>query len=138
VSPLAASAVVPGLERVWSLTLGDPRVSVAILDGPVDLSHPCFQGASLEVAGMQGAGLTCDAAGPGSCGHGTHVASLIFAQHNSGILHGIAPKCRGILIPVFKDDSQSYGRILPCTQSELARAIDLARKLGANLINISG
>ena len=28
---------------------GDLRIRVAILDGPVDLEHPCFQGADLNV-----------------------------------------------------------------------------------------
>ena len=32
------------LRSLWSLTLGDPRVCIAVLDGPVDLTHPCFDG----------------------------------------------------------------------------------------------
>ena len=44
-------SLVPGLDTAWSFTQGDSRVRVAVLDGPVDLSHPCFQGADLEVAG---------------------------------------------------------------------------------------
>ena len=128
----------PGLDTAWSFTQGDSRVRVAVLDGPVDLSHPCFQGADLEVAGSSNSNGTCSGAGPASCGHGTHVASIIFAQHGTGPLRGIAPGCHGILIPVFKDDPRSPGRILPCTQTELAQAINQAREREATLINISG
>ena len=37
-----------GLTELWSLTLGDPRICVAVLDGPVDFGHPCFEGANLK------------------------------------------------------------------------------------------
>jgi hypothetical protein len=39
------------LAPVWRVTLGDPEVCVAVLDGPVDLSHPCFRGAAIAQVG---------------------------------------------------------------------------------------
>ena len=39
----------PGLEPLWDETRGDPAITVAVLDGAVDLSHPCFAGADLRV-----------------------------------------------------------------------------------------
>ena len=36
----------PGLRELWALTLGDPAITIALLDGPVALDHPCFQGAN--------------------------------------------------------------------------------------------
>ena len=33
-------AKIPGLNRLRERTKGDPRVCVAVLDGPVDLGHP--------------------------------------------------------------------------------------------------
>ena len=39
----------PGLPELWSETLGDPRVVVAVLDGPVDRGHPSLAGARLDV-----------------------------------------------------------------------------------------
>lgn len=39
---------------------GDNRVCLAVLDGPVDLSHPCFQGADLKKLDT----LAQNAAGP--------------------------------------------------------------------------
>ncbi|MDJ0532387.1 MAG: hypothetical protein QNJ70_07810 [Xenococcaceae cyanobacterium MO_207.B15] len=35
------------LKTLWDKSLGHPDICVAILDGPVDRSHPCFNGANL-------------------------------------------------------------------------------------------
>ena len=66
--------------------------------------------------------------------HGTHVASLIFGQHD-GPVRGVAPKCRGVVIPIYGE--QDDGSLVPCSQMDLARAISLAVAVGANVINIS-
>jgi cyanobactin maturation PatA/PatG family protease len=106
----------------------DPDVCVAILDGPVDLSHPCFQGARLRRVQS----LVTDEAGPGlMSAHGTHVASVVFGQPFTGTL-GLAPKCRGLAVQVFRDSS---GHL---SQLDLARAIERAVGEGADVINISG
>ena len=122
----------PDLRSLWSLTSGDPKVCVAILDGPVDFGHPCFDGALVkQVRILDSIG---DAEGM-ALRHGTHVASLIFGQHESPV-RGIAPACRGVIIPVFKE--RRDGSIVPCSQLDLARAISMAVSVGANIINISG
>jgi cyanobactin maturation PatA/PatG family protease len=138
VSLNASSPPIPGLTALWELTQGDPRVTVAVLDGPVDTSHPCFAGASLQVLTLKGqAPVVCRSKSQGSCGHGTQIASLIFAQHGCGPVRGIAPRCRGLIVPIFRDNPLIAGGILPATQSDLARAIDLARDHGAHIINVS-
>lgn len=130
-------ADIPGLRELWNETLGDPRICIAILDGPVDLSHPCFQGADIAVHPSSVVTPNNGAATQ----HGTHVASVIFGQHHSG-LKGIAPKCHGVIIPVFRDGPD--GEVVPCSQIDLARAITVAaqyakeRGATALLINISG
>jgi cyanobactin maturation PatA/PatG family protease len=106
----------------------DTDVCVAILDGPVDLSHPCFRGARLRRVDS----LVADEAGPGPMSaHGTHVASVVFGQPSSGTL-GLAAGCRGLVVPIFRDSS---GQL---TQLDLSRAIERAVLNGANVINISG
>jgi cyanobactin maturation PatA/PatG family protease len=65
-------------------------------------------------------------------GHGTHVASTIFGQHGSSVC-GIAPSCRGLILPVFSDAQR--GKL---SQINLARAINQAVEQGAHVINISG
>jgi len=129
----AVGCPLPDIDQVWRRTEGDPRVCIAILDGPVDLSHPSLRGARLTALGASG--TSCY--GGAACLHGTHVASLVFAQHGEGPLKGVAPHCRGIVIPVFSDDPALQGAIRPCAQSVLARAIEAAVGYGARVINIS-
>jgi hypothetical protein len=110
-------------------TIGDASVCIAVLDGPVDLSHPCFAGADLTTIDT----LVQEEAGDGLMSlHGTHVASLIFGQPGSPVT-GLAPRCRGLLLPVFPDGDERK-----VSQLDLARAIERAVTEGAHLINISG
>ncbi|KKD35470.1 MAG: PatA/PatG family cyanobactin maturation protease [Limnoraphis robusta] len=122
----------PHLKSLWDKSVGVPDVCVAVLDGPVDQSHPCFDGANLTwlptlVSGVADRGSASQ--------HGTHVASIIFGQHDSPV-HGIAPHCRGLIVPVFTNGRE--GELAPCSQIDLARAITQAVEQGANVINISG
>lgn len=124
-----SASKLPGLQSLWDESVGDPGVCVAVLDGPVDLSHPSFQGAQLTKLPT----LVSDAAAGGQMSsHGTHIASVIFGQHGSPV-QGIAPGCRGLIVPVFSD---TQNRSL--LQIDLARAINQAVEQGANVINISG
>lgn len=123
---------IPGLKALWNETLGDPSVCVAILDGPVDQSHASLAGANFK----QLETLVPISASRGSAlAHGTHIASVIFGQHH-GEIKGIAPRCRGLSIPIFNDGVNNA--IAPCSQLDLARAITQAVQEGAHIINISG
>ena len=118
-----------GLDQLPDGHLGDRRVCIAVLDGPVDLDHPCFEGADLERVDT----LVTDAAGSGRMStHGTHVTSLIFGQPGTSVT-GVAPRCRGLVAPVFRDGHRD--RVL---QLDLARAIEQVVERGANIINFSG
>ena len=123
---------VPGLKELWVETLGDPRICIAVLDGPVDQSHPSLAVANLTRLETLVSGIADQ--GPASQ-HGTHIASVIFGQHD-GPIKGIAPQCRGLIVPVFKGGVG--GSIAPCSQLDLARAITQAVQAGAHIINISG
>jgi cyanobactin maturation PatA/PatG family protease len=113
------------------LGTGDERICMAILDGPVDHSHPCFRGAKLT----QLQTLVRGDPGGHAFAHGTHVASIIFGQPRSPV-EGVAPSCRGLIVPIFADEAP--GEDLACSQLDLARAILLAVEDGAQVINISG
>ncbi|HAJ62611.1 MAG TPA: peptidase S8, partial [Cyanobacteria bacterium UBA8543] len=63
------------------------------------------------------------------------IASIIFGQHE-GQIQGIAPNCRGLIVPIFADTEADA--LAPCSQIDLARAILQAANQGANIINISG
>ena len=119
---------IPGLKELQKQTQGASEITVAILDGVVDTDHPCFNGADLTRLST----LVQHQATAGQMStHGTHIASLIFGQPNSEI-PGIAPQCRGLLVPVFGDDNRKL------SQLDLARAIEQAAEKGAKVINISG
>jgi subtilisin family serine protease len=125
-------AEVRGLAELWTQTLGDPEICIAILDGPVDHSHPSFQGARLtQLDTLVSSAVGDDAASR----HGTHVASVIFGGHD-GPVKGIAPRCRGVSIPIFESAGPDSFRL--CSQIDLARAIARAVDHGAHVINVSG
>ena len=126
---MAEISNIPEIKKLWAKTKGNSEVCVAVLDGLVDLKHPCFEGANLT----QLPSLVQGQATPQSemSLHGTHVASIIFGQPNSTV-SGIAPHCRGLIVPIFSD----YHR--RASQLNLARAIEQAVNAGANIINISG
>jgi cyanobactin maturation PatA/PatG family protease len=100
---------------------------VAVVDGPVDTTHPAFAGAELSrlAGGWPDEGVAGSVAR-----HGTQVASVIFGQPGGPVL-GVAPGCRGLSLPVFSDRRRT-------SQLELARAVELAVEAGADVINISG
>jgi cyanobactin maturation PatA/PatG family protease len=118
-----------GILPLWSETRGSSDICIAILDGFADLSHPCFQGVQLEILPT----LIEQSPEIGAMSiHGTHVASLILGQ-NHGVFQGLAPKCRGLIIPIFSND-----KARKLSQLDLARAINQAVEHGAHIINISG
>jgi cyanobactin maturation PatA/PatG family protease len=126
------ASLLDGLEELWRATRGDPEVLIAVLDGPVDLSHPSLAGARLRVLPS----LARQDGPPGEATlHGTHVASLIFGQ-DAGPVRGIAPGCSGLIVPVYGEGGP--GSLVACSQGELAVAIEQALEAGARVINVSG
>jgi len=140
-SVLATTISMAGQQELWAETLGEPQICVAVLDGWVDQSHPSLVGAKLTPLEPLAPNMSDQGA---AAQHGTHVTSIIFGQHH-GLVQGIAPQCRGLLIPIFTDgkgeamvEDRFSGTIAPCSQLDLARAILLAANRGAHIINISG
>ncbi|MER2514669.1 MAG: PatA/PatG family cyanobactin maturation protease [Nitrosomonas ureae] len=122
-----------GLKALWAETLGDPRVCVAVLDGPINPLHPGLVDANLTQ--IKTLASETKREGP-ALQHGTHITSIIFGQH-TGPIKGIAPHCRALIVPIFSDGND--GRSLTaCSQLDLARAISQAIQQGAQIINISG
>ena len=122
-------ALVPGLAELRELADGGRGISIAVIDGPVDLDHSALRGADLRIAG----GATRPPARPGNllAEHGTMVASIIFGQPGTGV-EGVAPHARGVIVPVYNVDT---GR---APQLEIARSIELAIAEGVDIINFSG
>lgn len=118
---------IPGVQELWELTKGDARLKVGVLDGRPDLSHACFQGAQVEL-------LDTDWY-PGdsphwAAEHATHVASMIFGQHGSP-LAGLAPACRGLLIPCIGGDEDAVSLF------SLVRGVNAAVANGCSVIHMA-
>src|SRR5258708_3754781 len=125
---MASIRSIPGIGALWERTLGDARICIAVLDGPADLTHPCFEGADLRrldsywTDGKQVISEVVE--------HATFITSLLLGQHGS-IVEGIAPRCRGINVPVIYDPASMLEPFA------LTHAIDLAFREGANIIHIA-
>ena len=120
-------AAIPGLRDLWRLTRGDPRVCVAVLDGPADLDHPCLRGANVRRLPSYWLDPTADV-DDRAVDHATHVCSVLFSPHDTKV-QGIAPGCRGLSVPIQTEGmTDTY---------HLVRAIDAARDAGANIIHVA-
>ncbi|MDQ0462489.1 hypothetical protein QO010_000237 [Caulobacter ginsengisoli] len=118
---------IPGMDALRRRTLGDGRICIAILDGPVALDHPCFQGADLTVLD----GVWSDkSVGEGAAEHACHIASVILGQPGTSV-EGVAPRCRGLSIPVLWNVETAVDPI------SLANAIGAAFREGADIIHIA-
>jgi cyanobactin maturation PatA/PatG family protease len=126
--PSNITEMLPGIEALWNKTKGDPTIKIAVLDGPVDVQHPALKGATIQA-------LDAPAKSKVRSIHGTFVSSLIFANHQSGIL-GIAPNCSGLVKSIYREDENGY--LLSSSQSDIEQGIRIALENGADIINISG
>ena len=127
--PIGITNQLQELKSIWHESTGEPEIMVAIIDGPADLSHPCFEGADviqLETTASRDSKI-------GSLfQNGTAVASIIFGNHES-LVPGVSPGCRGLIVSAFSNDLR-----IPCSTIDLARAIKQSIEYGANIINING
>jgi subtilisin family serine protease len=121
--------LLPGARKLSDLANGGAGVTIAVIDGPVDLDHPVFAGADISIA--SGATQWPARIGNRLAEHGTMVASILFGQPGSAV-EGIAPNARGLVVPVYDIDSGK------APQLEIARAIQIAISEGADIINFSG
>lgn len=123
--------------QAWDLSMGDPRIIVAVVDTGVDLTHPDLRdnlvpGISFVSAIEEDKTLIpIPNRGPlDDHGHGTHVAGIIAAAHNGIGITGIAPKCK--IMPV-----KSLGYTRTGFASDVASGIVWAAEHGARVINLS-
>jgi hypothetical protein len=117
---------IPGIAELRQLTLGDPRIRVAVVDGLPELEHSALRGARIEVRNPSGFDLTENF--EDSRHHGTFLASQIFGDPD-GEAPGVAPNCSGIFILPMQDlgDLEIY--------LSLARAVDDAIDLGVHILH---
>ncbi len=120
-----------GLESVWDTNTGE-GIKVAVIDTGVNTLHEDFGGSTAFVSGWDYSldRVYSTTENRDENGHGTHVAGIIAARINGKGVVGVAPKATIIPIRV----SNSAGLIL---SYNVAKAIDKAVALGADVINLS-
>ncbi|HEY9840323.1 MAG TPA: S8 family serine peptidase, partial [Candidatus Obscuribacterales bacterium] len=94
-----------GAARAWDLTLGDPRVTIAIVDSGADLQHPDLKANLVPGYNVLSQGQTPP---QDDNGHGTHASGIAAAvtDNHTGVA-GACPRCR--LMPVKALDSNGDG-----------------------------
>jgi subtilisin family serine protease len=130
------------LEPLMAVSKGSSKISIGLIDGPVDLYHPAFQESTIN--GIDGSQIsTCKNATSIACRHGTFVTGILAAKRGVSA-PGICPGCRVILRPIFTDDTLTNNKnrykdipFPTSTQDELSEAIKEVVDAGAKIINLS-
>ncbi len=124
---MPALASIPGVRELWDRSCGRVDVAIGVVDlGPFALGHTCFAGADLTV--VEPYRLPRDGSATGtSAEHATVAASILFGRRD-GPVPGMAPGCRGVLVPAFSDASAMLD------PAALARALDVCIDAGADVV----
>lgn len=121
------------LEIEGLLAASDGRgIRVALVDGPVDRTHPDLEELDLhELGDTRGCVIP---ASPG-CGHGTFVAGILGARRG-GPAPGICPASTLLVRPIFCEHPD-FNQCPLVTVGELAKAVREAVDAGAQVVNLS-
>ena len=117
---------IPGITDLRQVTLGDPRIRIAVLDGFPELDHPALTGARIEVSNP--CAFELDNLADEFRSHATFLASQIFGDPD-GQVPGIAPLCSGEFIVA----GQSVEDIE--TGLSIARAVEHAIEMRVHIIH---
>jgi thermitase len=108
----------------WSVTTGS-GIKVAVLDSGVATDNPDINPKVVARANFSGAATNED-----NYGHGTHVAGIVAASHNTSGVAGVCPRCTILAGKVLNDSGVG-------STSSVANGINWAVSNGARVINMS-
>ena len=128
------------LISLMNITRGHPDIRIGVIDGPVDLNHPAFQGSRLRTV-KDSQIVECKNARDIACTHGTFITGILCAKRELPV-SGICPDCEIILNPIFikevTNDKLNNDIGFPsATPKELSTAIIETIDAGAKIINLS-
>jgi subtilisin family serine protease len=124
-----------GLNRLMDLTSGNPAVSIALIDGPVDFDHPDLAQENVHrMPGPTSGG--CLRSGSAACQHGTFIAGILSARRHSPA-PAICPNCTLLVRPIFSETDSPADGVPRATPDELAAALVDCIEAGVRLINLS-
>jgi subtilisin family serine protease len=128
------------LDFLMKISSGNPKLTIGIIDGPIDLDHPAFKESKITAV-KKSQLVKCKNADSMACGHGTFVAGMLCAKRGISA-PAICPQCNYLIRPIFNEQmpnkTNSKRVILPqSTPSELSEAIIEVVDAGAKIINLS-
>lgn len=123
------------LRPLMARSEGRSEVVIALIDGPVALSHPDLSGARIrEVSGATHS--SCLRADSLACTHATFVAGMLVAKRGSQA-PAICPGCTLLIRPIFAESTNGSHQMPSADPGELATAIIDSVDASARLINLS-
>jgi subtilisin family serine protease len=142
------------LHSLMSASKGKSDVTIGLIDGPVDFSHPDFRDLKMETVNDEHDVGGCRNVSSIACQHGTFVAGILSSNRGS-LAPSICPGCKIILRPIFEEtfsiklsmpksnkdgnnnnNKSTYG--IPISNpEELSKAIIETIDYGAKIINLS-
>jgi subtilisin family serine protease len=123
------------LTQLMGRSSGRSEISIALIDGPVLVSHPDLAGENIRELPGKVPGR-CALAQSNACVHGTLVAGMLLARRGS-VAAAICPDCTLLVRPIFSELMETNGAIPSATPYELARAIIDSVDAGARVLNLS-
>jgi subtilisin family serine protease len=122
-----------------NVSSGHPDITIGVIDGPVDFTHPAFQESRIRT--VKDSQLSaCKNVSSIACTHGTFVTGILCAKRGLSA-PAICPNCEIILNPIFREETNNTNNkdiIFPnVTPEELANAIIETVDAGAQVINLS-
>jgi subtilisin family serine protease len=128
------------LDSIMQISSGDPKIRIGVIDGPIDLNHPAFQGRKIRTANVSQVSI-CRSASSIACMHGTFVVGILAANRRDHV-PAICSNCEILLYPIFRDyagiKNKDVDLNFPAsTPKELSNAIIETIDAGARIINLS-
>lgn len=124
------------IEQAWTVTQGDPAITIAIIDTGVDYTHPelngLVNGQQKLKTGFNALDGTTNQQPANGVHHGTACAGIAAAISNTVGIAGVAPKCSLLGIKISNDPDTQLS-----DDTMLGNAIAKAADLGADVINCS-
>jgi subtilisin family serine protease len=130
-TPLGLVALTP----LMQLTRGNPHITVGLIDGPVDLTHPDLEGQRIRELSTRYP-ASCRQANSAACVHGTFVAGILAARRDSSA-PAICPSCTFLVRPIFAETTPRNEQVPSTTPEELASAVIATIDGGARVLNLS-
>ena len=136
-NPLAQTRLI----SLMNITRGNPDITIGVIDGPVDLNHPAFQGSRIRTV-KDSQVVECKKTSDIACTHGTFVTGILCAKNELPV-SGICPDCEIILNPIFTKEvtnskiNYNNSDLPGATDEELSTAIIETIDTGAKIINLS-